>query len=147
MGAALGFVVAERLRDRVRPDRLLVAAMVIAGAGVVLFGGIVSALGLAVVAFVASLGYFLGKISADTITQQALADRYRGRGFSFFDVAYNLAWIVPALVLWALWTHVSPRLLQIGGGVVFLAAAVLIGVWARRLASVQGSSDPEPVAR
>ena len=120
--------------------------MVVAGAGVVLFGGIVSTVGLAAVAFVASLGYFLGKISADTITQQALADRYRGRGFSFFDVAYNLAWIVPALVLWALWTHVSPRLLQIGAGVVFLVAAAVIGAWARRLASVESSNEPERVA-
>ena len=100
-----------------------------------LFRGVISTLGLDVVAFVVSLGYFLGKISADTITQQALADRYRGRGFSFFDVAYNLAWIVPAIVLWALWTHVGPRVLQIGGGVVFLVAALVIGAWARRLAA------------
>jgi hypothetical protein len=141
-GAALGFVVAERLRDRIRPQRLLVIAMAVAGSGVVLFGGIVSTIGLAAVAFVASLGYFLGKISADTITQQALADRYRGRGFSFFDVAYNLAWIVPALVLWALWGHVSPRLLQIGGGVVFLLAAGAIALWTRRL-----DSDREGVVR
>ncbi|MFN2544923.1 MAG: MFS transporter, partial [Actinomycetota bacterium] len=141
VGAALGFVVAERLRDRIRPSRLLVAAMVIAGAGVVAFGGVVSALGLAVVAFVASLGYFLGKISADTIVQQALADKYRGRGFSFFDVAYNLAWIVPALVLWALWGHLSPRLLQVLGGAVFLGAAGLIGAWSRRLASREAGGE------
>src|SRR5207237_4832187 len=128
-----GCVFAERRRGRVRPARLLVAAMAVAGAGVVLFGGIVSTLGLAMVAFVASLGYFLGKISADTIVQQSLADRYRGRGFSFFDVAYNLAWITSAVVLWALWTHVSPRVLQIGAGVVFLAAAAGVPAWARRL--------------
>jgi hypothetical protein len=141
VGAALGFVVAERLRDRLRPDRLLVAAMLIAGAGVVVFGGIVSALGLAVVAFVASLGYFLGKISADTITQQSLADAYRGRGFSFFDVAYNLAWISSAVVLWILWTHVSARLLQVGAGVVFLVAAAGIAAWARRLRSAESSDE------
>ena len=37
-------------------------------------------------------------------------------------VAYNLAWIVPALVLWALWTHVGPRVLQIGAGISAMAA-------------------------
>jgi hypothetical protein len=139
IGAALGFVIAERLRDRIRPDRLLVVALTVAGLGVLLFGGLVSTIGLSVVAFVASLGYFLGKISADTITQQSLADRYRGRGFSFFDIAYNLAWIASALVLWALWGHVGPRLLQIGGGVVFLVAAAGIGVWAKRWAASEAA--------
>jgi hypothetical protein len=133
VGAALGFVIAEQFKERIRPARLLVVAMLVAGAGTVLFGGVISTLGLAVVAFVVSLGYFLGKISADTITQQALADRYRGRGFSFFDIAYNAAWIVSAVVLWALWTHVGPRVLQIGAGIVFLVAAAGIAAWARRL--------------
>jgi hypothetical protein len=141
VGAALGFVVAERFRDRVRPDRLLVLAMLIAGAGVVAFGGVVSVLGLTIVAFVASLGYFLGKISADTITQQALPDGYRGRGFSFFDVAYNTAWIASALVLWALWGHVSPRLLQVGAGLIFLTAAVVIAMWARALDAREGAQS------
>jgi MFS family permease len=138
VGAALGFVVAEQFKSRIRPARLLVTAMLVAGAGVVLFGGVISTLGLAVVAFVVSLGYFLGKISADTITQQSLPDRYRGRGFSFFDIAYNLAWIASAVLLWALWTHVGARVLQIGAGILFLVAAVGISAMARRV-------DVEPV--
>jgi len=142
LGAALGFVLAEQFKSRIRPARLLVTAMLVAGAGVVLFGGVISTLGLAVVAFVVSLGYFLGKISADTITQQSLPDRYRGRGFSFFDIAYNLAWIASAVLLWALWTHVGTRVLQIGAGILFLVAAVGIGAMARRVdVEPAGSSD------
>jgi MFS family permease len=133
LGAGLGFVVAEQFKERIRPARLLVTAMLVAGAGVVLFGGVISTLGLAVVAFVVSLGYFLGKISADTITQQSLPDRYRGRGFSFFDIAYNLAWIASAVLLWILWTHVGARVLQIGAGILFLVAAFGIGAMARRV--------------
>ena len=34
--------------------------------------------------------FFLGKISADTIVQQAMPDDFRGRAFALFDIAYNL---------------------------------------------------------
>ena len=105
-----------------------------AGAGTVAFGGVTKILGLSVVAFVAALGYFLGKISADTIMQQALSDDYRGRGFSFFDIAYNLAWILPALVLWLLWAPGRVRLLQIGAGVLFLASGAVVAAWSKRIA-------------
>ncbi|MDP9342845.1 MAG: MFS transporter [Actinomycetota bacterium] len=134
-GAALGFVAAQSLKDRVPPARLIVGAFVVAGTGTIAFGGVTKILGLSVVAFVAALGYFLGKISADTIMQQALADQYRGRGFSFFDIAYNLAWILPALVLYALWAPGRVRLLQIGAGLVFLASGAVVAVWSRRIAS------------
>ena len=47
--------------------------------------------------------------------------------------------ILSAVVLWAFWTHVGPRVLQIGAGVLFLVAAATIGAWARRLESREGS--------
>jgi hypothetical protein len=152
VGAAVGFVLAQGLKDRVQPERLLVGAMIVAGAGVIAFGGVVSVLGLSVVAFVAGLAYFVGKISADTMMQQSLPDEFRGRGFSLFDVSYNLAWILPALVLWALWTSTSPRILLIGAGALFLVAAAAVGARARRLpvqeATPSGSnSQEEPASR
>ena len=143
VGAGLGFVVAEAFKERIRPARLLVLALLTAGAGVTLFGGVISTIGLAVVAFVVSLAYFLGKISADTITQQSLGDEYRGRGFSFFDIAYNMAWILSGVLLWIMWTHVGPRLLQVGAGIVFLLAGLGIAAWARRLdLTTEGASSP-----
>jgi hypothetical protein len=134
LGAAIGFVSAQVLKDRVAPARLIVGSMTVAGMGTVAFGGVTRVIGLSVVAFVAALAYFMGKISADTIMQQSLPDQYRGRGFSLFDVAYNLAWIVPALVLFALWSAGRARLLVIGAGVLFLAAASGVAWWARRIA-------------
>jgi hypothetical protein len=138
LGAGIGFVAAQLLKDRTPPARLIVGSMAVAGAGAVAFGGVTRLIGLSVVAFVAALAYFLGKVSADTIMQQSLPDQYRGRGFSLFDVAYNLAWIVPALVLFALWSGGRARILVIGTGVLFLVAAVLVAAWARRLGSELG---------
>jgi len=139
-GASLGFVLAQVLKERVPPARLIVVAMGTAGVGFVLVGGVRSTFGLSVTAFVAALAYFIGKISADTIMQQSLPDQYRGRGFSFFDVAFNLAWIVPALILFATWSAGRARLLMMVAGAVFLGAALLVGAWARRL----GDQLPRP---
>ena len=50
----------------------------------------VSVLGFAVMLFVGFFSFFMGKISADTITQQAMPDDFRGRAFALFDIAYNL---------------------------------------------------------
>jgi Major Facilitator Superfamily len=133
LGAALGFVAAQLLKDRVPPARLIVGSLLVAGAGTVAFGGFTKVLGLSVVAFVSALGYFLGKISADTIMQQSLPDQYRGRGFSFFDVAYNMAWIVPGVVLFALWSGGRAGALVIGAGVLFLTAAAVVAAWSKRL--------------
>src|SRR5205085_10712642 len=129
-GAAIGFVFAQRMKTRWRPERLLVFAMGVSGVGVILFGGVTSVLGFSALAFVAAFGFFVGKISADTIMQQALPDNFRGRGFSLFDVAYNLGWILPALILVAVWAPGRVRLILIASGVVFLGITALVYLWA-----------------
>jgi MFS family permease len=134
VGAALGFMIAQRLKDRVPPERLLVVAMAGSGFGVMVFGGITTILGFSGLAFVAAMGFFVGKISADTIMQRALPDNFRGRGFSLFDIAYNLGWIVPAFILFAVYSESRVRLILIASGVVFLGVTALIAAWARRLA-------------
>ncbi|HXJ64974.1 MAG TPA: MFS transporter, partial [Actinomycetota bacterium] len=148
-GAVLGFVVAQVLKDKVAPPRLIVGGMVVAGIGFVALGGAKTTAGLSVVAFVAALSYFVGKISADTIMQQSLPDEYRGRGFSFFDVAYNLAWILAALVLLPTWGGGNnARVLMISAGVLFLLGGLATLMWYRRLgpdAFVKPTGEPEVI--
>jgi MFS family permease len=145
LGASIGFVVAQRMKNRVPPERLLVFAMVVAGLGVIAFGGVTTMLGFSALAFVAAFGFFVGKISADTIMQRALPDNFRGRGFSLFDVAYNLGWILPALILVAVWSPDRVRLILIASGVVFLAIAALVASWARRISGVLHVPEAEDV--
>lgn len=151
VGAAIGMVLAQKLKDRVPPYKLLAAAMTALGLGVVLFGGVPTLTGYSAITFTGALGFFLGKISADTIMQQALPDGFRGRGFSLFDIAYNLGWIVPALVLALVWNEDRVRLILITSGVVFLVVAALIYVWATRIKGQLSRQDdlldaPQPVA-
>jgi MFS family permease len=133
IGAAIGMVLAQKLKDRVAPYRLLVAALTAVGVGVIPSAAS-SIVGFSAITFVGALGFFIGKISADTIMQQALPDDFRGRGFSLFDIAYNLGWIVPAFILFLFWgdgDHV--RVILMGSGVATLVVAFLLWRWAGRI--------------
>jgi MFS family permease len=135
LGGVLGLLVAQALKDRVPPIRLLLVSMALLGVGTLVFGGMVSVAGFAVMLFLGFFAFFVGKISADTIVQQAMPDGFRGRAFALFDIAYNLGFIVPALILTFVWVEDDPartRLVLIASGAVFLGLTALIGVWARR---------------
>jgi hypothetical protein len=144
LGAAVGFITAHALKERVPPARIVGGALLFAGAGVVAFGGIITLIGLSLVGFVVGLGFFLGKVGADTLMQEALSDDFRGRGFGLQDLVYNLSWILPALVVWAAWSDERARALLVGGGVLFLVWGAAITLWGR---SVPAAEPPPTGAR
>jgi MFS family permease len=143
IGGVLGLLVAQAWKDRIPPVRLLLVSMTLLGAATVMFGGLVSVAGFAGMLFVGFFAFFVGKISADTIVQQAMPDDFRGRAFALFDIAYNLGFIVPALILSIVWVENDPgrtRLILIASGAVFLLLTALIAAWARR---VRGGFAPQ----
>jgi MFS family permease len=136
VGGVLGLIVAQTWKDRVPPVRLLLVSMALLGAGTLVFGGLVSVAGFAGMLFVGFFAFFVGKISADTIVQQAMPDGFRGRAFALFDIAYNLGFIVPALILSFVWVENDAgrtRMILIASGAVFLLLTVAIAAWARRV--------------
>ena len=136
VGGALGLVLAQRWKDRIPPIRLLLASMVALGTATLVFGAAVSVAGFAGLLFVGSFSFFLGKISADTITQQSMPDDFRGRAFALFDIAYNLGFIIPALILSFVWIEgdaTRTRVILMTSGVVFLGLTAVIAAWARRI--------------
>ena len=60
------------------------------GGGTVLFGCWCRSSGSPGCCSCGFFSFFLGKISADTITQQSMPDDFRGRAFALFDIAYNV---------------------------------------------------------
>ena len=135
IGGVLGLLVAQAWKDRVPPIRLLLGSMVLLGVGTII-GGIVSVPAFAAMLFLGFLSFFVGKIAADTIVQQAIPDDFRGRAFALFDIAYNLGFIVPALILSFVWIEDDPartRTILLVSGVVFLALTAAVAAWARRL--------------
>jgi MFS family permease len=136
VGGVLGLLAAQAWKDRVPPIRLLLTSMTLLGIGTVVFGGLVSVMGFAVMLFIGFFAFFVGKVSADTIVQQAIADDFRGRAFALFDIAYNLGFIVPAVILSFVWIENDPartRAILIGSGLVFLALTAAVAAWSRRV--------------
>ncbi len=135
-GGALGLVVAQTYKDRVAPVRLLLGSMALLGLSALVGGVFVSVGGFAVMLFIGFFSFFVGKISADTIMQQTMPDDFRGRAFALFDIAYNLGYIVPALILFVVWVDGSvaaTRTILVVSGLVFLGLTVLVAGWARRI--------------
>lgn len=133
IGGALGMVLAQRWKDRVPPIRLLLGSMFLLGASALAFGAWISLAGFSLLLFCGFFGFFLGKISADTIVQQAMPDDFRGRAFALFDIAYNVGFIVPAVILVLVWDDDRARIVLMASGVVFLALTALIARWAHRI--------------
>ncbi len=133
IGAALGFLLAARLTDRFTTTAYLVmAASFVAGAAAALLGSFETLLTLSLLAFFLGLGFFLAKISLDTMVQEALGDDFRGRAFSLYDIAYNIAWVAAAAIMQLLWTEALRGALVAGMGVVFIIGMAAIGTWFKR---------------
>ena len=132
VGAVLGFLLADKLRKRVpNTARVVLVAATIAGLGAVIFGALQIRATIALLTFFLGFGFFLAKISLDTLVQEALGDDFRGRAFSLYDIAYNLAWVVAATIMKLWWTAVGSVLIALMGAV-FIVGIVAIGVWFRR---------------
>jgi MFS family permease len=136
VGGAIGMIVAQKYKDRVPPVRLLLLAMALLGVSTIAGGALVSTAGFAIMLFIGFFAFFVGKISADTIMQQAMPDDFRGRAFALFDIAYNLGYIVPALILFLVWVENSEsatRTILLVSGALFLALTAAVAAWARRI--------------
>ena len=150
VGAGLGIVVAQTLKDRVPPARLMIAAMVVMGAGTVIGGLLLSVAGFALMLGTGFFSFFLGKVSADTVVQQAMPDDFRGRAFALFDIAYNLGFIVPAVILYLAWVEGSAartRTILLVSGALFLVLTALIAAWAKRIKGELAPQDDLPEDR
>ncbi len=133
VGAVLGFVMAGRLHERVRTTSMLVlSASAVAGLAVAILGGLEMKASIALLTFFLGFGFFLGKISLDTMVQEALGDDFRGRAFSLYDIAYNLAWVVAAVIMKLFYDADTRGVLIALVGVVFLVGLALLGSWFKR---------------
>lgn len=132
-GAVLGFLFAHRMNARTKSSgQLALIAASVAGTAVAALGGIETKATLAALTFFLGLGFFLGKISLDTMVQEALGDDFRGRAFSLYDIAYNMAWVVAAAAMKILWTGSAQGGLLAGMGIVFLIGVAGLALWYRK---------------
>ena len=132
-GATLGFILAARLTEKVPTTaKLVVGASAVGGSAVAVLGALDTSVTLAVLTFFLGFGFFLAKISLDTMVQEALGNDFRGRAFSLYDIAYNIAWVLAAGLMKVIWPDDNEGGLIIAGmGVVFLLGVAALGAWFR----------------
>ncbi|MDQ3957080.1 MAG: MFS transporter [Actinomycetota bacterium] len=147
VGAGLGFLFASKLLQRVASTgQLVLRASGIAGIAVALLGALEMELSIAVLAFFLGLGFFLAKIALDSMVQEALGADFRGRAFSLYDIAYNLAWVLAAGIMKVAWSDDLKGPLIAGGGVVFLLGTAALGAWFKNAGLLQRQPAPEALA-
>ena len=148
-GAVLGFLIAGRLTARARASaQVVIIASSIAGIAVAILGALDLSISIAVLAFFLGFGFFLAKISLDVMVQEALGDDFRGRAFSLYDIAYNVAWVLAAALMKMWWPQDNDGgyLIAIMGGVFLLGIAAL-AAWFRSAGLMSAPVAAEPARR
>ncbi|WP_062305464.1 hypothetical protein [Demequina subtropica] len=128
--AAVGFgtaaVLTPWLAPRVGPHRWIVGALLLGAGGQALLAASSARWALLSAAVIVSIAVQGAKIAVDTIVQRDTADDFRGRAFTLYDVAYNVAFVSSAAVAALLLppTGYSSAVMA-GIGVAYLAVAAL----------------------
>ncbi len=99
LGAFIGALVAPALGRRHNEPKLMMIGFFLAGAGIASLGGISALPAVLGLTLLGGFGGFIAKVAVDAQVQRALPDEFRGRGFAVYDILYNLATVVAALLL------------------------------------------------
>lgn len=98
----VGNALAPRLRDRLREETMLGAALIaaaLAGVGAALLGG---AAGLVLLAGILNLVAAIGRLSFESIVQRDAPSANQGRAFAVFETRFQMSWAAGAFVAVAL---------------------------------------------
>lgn len=140
IGAGIGLFYAQRVEDKVAPARVITSFMLAAGVSALLapFGSA----GRYAASFFAGLAFFMVKVGADTVTQRALPDDFRGRAYALFDISYALSYGIPAAVLYlAVKANIKVGVMVAAYGVVLIALTLLLNRWAKKSGLYERASD------
>jgi hypothetical protein len=97
-GAFVGNLIAPLLRERIREETMLAAA-IITSATLAMFGALAGGVfGFALSGLAVAVGAATGKLGFDSLLQRDGPDAVRGRAFARFEARFQLAWVVGALL-------------------------------------------------
>ena len=136
IGVMLGLATVNLLEGRFTRRTVMSASFVISGVPLIAVAGAINRYDILIVSFLLGLAYSWLKIPADTATQEAIPDRYRGRVFSIYDIAQNMSGVVAALIAIPLVSNRTIGGLVAGVGVLFLLWTPVILRWLQRSATI-----------
>jgi MFS family permease len=132
VGVFLGFVTAGAVRSRL-PSPLLIGAAFALSAAALLPAAFVTLNTVTLTAGAVILGASYGwtRVPVDTLAQQAVPDRYRGRVMTAIDLAFNTARVAAAVTAVAVVPWLGPRATFVVLAVLFLLWAPVVPLWLR----------------
>ncbi|HJP66751.1 MAG TPA: MFS transporter, partial [Actinomycetota bacterium] len=152
IGVFVGTITVGRLEDRMAKPRIVATAFAVAGAVALLLAPFIGGITILVISFALGITFSWRKIPVDTIVQEVIPDRFRGRVFAVYDIVYSMARVIAAAVAVVLIPHLSTGWLVAGVGLVYLAWTPVLPWWVRRPLWVRvrfyagGKADESPRA-
>jgi MFS family permease len=137
VGVLLGLATVNPVEERFSRRTVIAASFVISGIPLILVAAAINRYDILAVSFLLGMAYSWLKITADTMTQEAIPDRFRGRVFSIYDIAQNMSGVVAALLAIPLVTNRSIGGLVAGVGALFLAWTPWILRWLQRSGTIE----------
>jgi MFS family permease len=136
VGILVGIVTVGVLESRMPKPRIVAVGFAVAGIVCLAMAPFVTGFTMLVVSFTLGLTFAYRKIPADTIVQESVPDRYRGRVFAAYDFCYGLARPVGVALAIPLIpeaaTRASTGWLVALVGLVYLLWTPVLPIWIRR---------------
>jgi MFS family permease len=132
VGVLVGTLTAGWIESKLSKPRIVAVSFAIAGATACAVAPAITGPTILFVSFALGLTFAWRKVSVDTLVQEAIPDRYRGRVFAAYDLTYSMARVFAALVAVVLTPRVSTGWILGIVGIVYLAWAPVVTWWLSR---------------
>ncbi len=132
VGVVVGTLSVGWFEGRVAKPAIIGLAFAVSGIVCLAASARIVAPTILLVSFTLGLTYPWKKVPTDTLVQEAIPDRFRGRVFALFDLAFSLPRVVAAGLAVLLIPRVSERWIVAAIGVVYLAWSPVPARWVRR---------------
>lgn len=132
VGVLLGTLTVSWLGARLPKPGIVALAFALAGGATLAAAPHLVGWTILGVSFVLGLTYAWRKVPVDTLVQESVPDRYRGRVFCVYDLGFSMARVLAAAAAVVLIPHLSTAWLVALIGVVYLAWVPVLPWWLRR---------------
>jgi MFS family permease len=126
LGAFVGAITAPFVGRRLNKPQLILLGFAVSGVGIIALGGFFDLRAVLALTFIGGYGGFVSKVAVDAQVQEVLPDEVRGRAFAVYDILYNVASVVAAVVIVAAERY-SLRATLLVSGILALAFGGLLG--------------------
>jgi MFS family permease len=132
VGVLAGALTVGWFEGRLSKPRIVSLSFAIAGLVTALVSAHITGLTILFVSFTLGLTYPWRKVPADTIVQEHVPDRFRGRAFAFYDMAFAMPRVIAAALAILFIPHLTKAMIVLLAGLAYLAWAPVLPWWVGR---------------